>query len=222
MPNINKDKKYHFIYKTTNLVNGKYYIGMHSTSNLKDGYLGSGKYLRNSIKKYGKENFEIEILEYCVSREILVTREKEIVNDVLLEDVLCMNLKTGGSGGFSYKDSENGRLHANIKRKFLLETDEEFKFKFSNSVKNGLKKARENGKKFGFQSTNQRYNWSGKKHKPETILKMIQSASVITKSVGELNSQYGTIWITNDIFNRKISKYDTIPDGWRRGRANLK
>ena len=52
--------KYHFLYKTTNLINGKYYYGMHSTYKLNDGYLGSGKILRYSIRKYGKENFSIE------------------------------------------------------------------------------------------------------------------------------------------------------------------
>ena len=46
-----KEKKYHFIYKTTNLLSGKYYIGMHSTDNLDDGYLGSGYRLRLAIKK---------------------------------------------------------------------------------------------------------------------------------------------------------------------------
>ena len=42
-----------FIYKTTNLINGKYYIGMHSTDNLEDVYIGSGKRLWFSIKNYG-------------------------------------------------------------------------------------------------------------------------------------------------------------------------
>ena len=61
-------KKYHFIYKTTNLLSGKYYIGMHSTDDLNDGYLGSGTLLRRSLNKYGKENHSIEILEFLNSR----------------------------------------------------------------------------------------------------------------------------------------------------------
>ncbi len=219
MSNINEKKKFHFIYKTTNLINSKYYIGMHSTSNLKDGYLGSGKYLRSSIKKYGIENFKIEILEYYESRELLASREKEIVNEAFLKDVLCMNLKCGGSGGFAYADSERGRINANIKRKFLFETDEEFKLNFSNSVKIGLQKARKSGKDFGFQATNQRYDWSGKKHNPTSILKMILSASDKQKSVGKLNSQYGTIWITDGSLNMKINNQEIIPPGWKRGRV---
>jgi len=53
---MSKNKiKYHFLYKTTNLINNKYYYGMHSTYKLDDGYLGSGNRLRYSIRKYGKE-----------------------------------------------------------------------------------------------------------------------------------------------------------------------
>jgi len=40
-----KQKKYHYIYKTTNILNYKFYIGMHSTDDLDDGYVGSGKRL---------------------------------------------------------------------------------------------------------------------------------------------------------------------------------
>ncbi len=92
-------KKYHYIYKTTCKVTGKFYVGMHSTDNLEDGYLGSGKILGYSRKKYGDENHVREILEMCSSRDELKQREKEMVNEALLADPLNINLKYGGDGG---------------------------------------------------------------------------------------------------------------------------
>ena len=50
-----KEKKYHYIYKTTCSLTKRYYYGMHSTNNLNDGYLGSGSELSKSIKRYGRE-----------------------------------------------------------------------------------------------------------------------------------------------------------------------
>jgi hypothetical protein len=44
--------KYFTIYKVTNLINGKYYIGKHITSNAYDKYMGSGRAIQNAIKKY--------------------------------------------------------------------------------------------------------------------------------------------------------------------------
>jgi len=88
------------LYKTTNIVNNKFYIGMHTTSNLNDGYLGSGKYLKNSIKKYGIENFKVEILEFFDDRNTLASNEKLTINEDMLKDPLCMNIKGGGFGGF--------------------------------------------------------------------------------------------------------------------------
>ena len=97
-----KQKKYHFIYKTANIVNDKFYIGMHSTDNLDDGYIGSGKRLGYSIRKYGLENHKFEILEFLPSREELKKREAEVVNEELLTNPLCMNLKFGGEGGWDH------------------------------------------------------------------------------------------------------------------------
>jgi hypothetical protein len=56
-----KEHDYHYIYKTTNLLNGNFYVGMHSTSDLNDGYLGSGVRVTRSIKKHGKK---ILVLKY--------------------------------------------------------------------------------------------------------------------------------------------------------------
>jgi len=93
-------RKFHYIYKITrNDGSGKYYIGMHSTDDLEDGYFGSGSYLWHSIKKHGKEKHSMEILEFLPSRQELRVRESQIVDEKRLKDPLCMNLKTGGEGG---------------------------------------------------------------------------------------------------------------------------
>lgn len=97
------EKKYHIIYKTTCLINKKYYIGMHSTDNLDDGYMGSGKALKFSIQRYGKENHKVEILEMVESRELLAERERELVTMNKVRNGNCMNLKVGGIGGFIKK-----------------------------------------------------------------------------------------------------------------------
>jgi group I intron endonuclease len=96
--------QYHYIYKVTNKVNGKFYIGIHSTNNLEDGYLGSGTAIRTAIEKYGVENFGKEILEFCESRESVLNREKELITEDLVRSDLCYNLKTGGSSGFIYSE----------------------------------------------------------------------------------------------------------------------
>jgi len=66
------------IYKTTNLVNGKQYIGRDSHNNPK--YLGSGTLIKKAIRRYGKENFKKEIIEECSSFEQMVEREEYWLN----------------------------------------------------------------------------------------------------------------------------------------------
>jgi hypothetical protein len=142
-----KEKKYHFIYKTTNVLSGKYYIGMHSTSDLNDGYLGSGTRLRYSINKHGKENFVREIIEYCESREELKSKEIEIVNLDEIAKIECMNLKVGGYGGFTSEQQKLNVIKSNERQKLLRETDPEWVKNRSSSHSKAQLKLIEEGKK---------------------------------------------------------------------------
>lgn len=72
---IKMPKIFGYIYVTTNLIDGKYYIGQHKSDDLNDSYFGSGKYLQRAIKRHGKENFKKEILAICDNQEQLNDRE---------------------------------------------------------------------------------------------------------------------------------------------------
>lgn len=208
-------RKYHFIYKTTCEISGKWYIGMHSTYNLDDGYLGSGAYLWHSINKYGEENHTVEILEFCDDRDSLICREKQIVNSAILKEELCMNLRQGGSGGFSstehqQKTSRAGGLGYGRK----IKEDVEFAAMVKEKYSLILKRTHSQGKiKYN--------NFKGKHHSEETKKRM--SESHIGKQANEKNSQYGTCWINNGLTNRKIKKEELeqfllLNEGWVKGR----
>ena len=80
------------------MITGRYYVGMHATPDPNDNYIGSGKILRASIKKYGRQNHVKQILEYAESEEHMRAREALLVNQELLSDPLCMNIRCGGKG----------------------------------------------------------------------------------------------------------------------------
>ena len=89
---------HHIIYKTSCVATGKYYIGMHSTDDLDDGYLDSGSLVLKSIQVHGVNNHTREVLESLPSRTDLIKREREIVTAELVLDPLCLNLTVGGEG----------------------------------------------------------------------------------------------------------------------------
>lgn len=91
------NKRYHFTYQTRNNINGMLYIGRHSTDNINDGYIGSGKLLRRAISKYGKDNFSIEILCFFDSLQDLIEEEKFIVDDSWCKNPKSYNIVLGGS-----------------------------------------------------------------------------------------------------------------------------
>ena len=204
-----KQKKYHYLYKTTNLINNKFYVGMHSTNNLNDGYLGSGKRLKYSISKYGVENFKIEYLEFFEDRKTLIEREKNFVNEDLIKDPMCMNLSIGGEGGL--KPNNDNFLNARKKRDELQKNPEWLEWLNTRLSEVHLKSYKK-GRTLIIP------DWTGKKHSEETKSLMSEKAKL---HIGNKNSQFGTCWVYNDIECRKIKLIELsiyLSNGWIKGR----
>jgi group I intron endonuclease len=89
------------IYKITNLINGKIYVGKQLSANGRyKNYLGSGKILKQAIIKYGKENFKKEILQECVLKAEWLDAEKFWIEKLNSRDrSVGYNLAVGGDGG---------------------------------------------------------------------------------------------------------------------------
>ena len=99
----------YILYKTTNLINGKFYIGKHKcVSEDFDGYLGSGTLLKKAILKHGKENFIRQTLAVFTSQQEVDFAEEELVSDSFLKENSedCYNLARGGKGGFQVLNEE--------------------------------------------------------------------------------------------------------------------
>lgn len=98
---MEKEKQgYGYIYKTTNLVNGKYYIGQHKHNSQDGTYLGSGVILESAIKKYGRYNFKLEILEECYSLKELNEKEIYYIKKYnAMDDPNSYNIEIGGRIG---------------------------------------------------------------------------------------------------------------------------
>lgn len=109
---------YYFVYETTNLVNGKKYRGIHKTEKLEDNYLGSGFALKNAIKKYGKQNFKRDILEFCLSYDELIEKEKIYVDEDWVKDNSNYNIKTGGQSAGILSDVSKNKISETLKRKY--------------------------------------------------------------------------------------------------------
>lgn len=212
---------YYTIYKVTNKINGKIYIGSHKTKDLNDNYMGSGKYLKYAQEKYGLENFTKDILFVFDTPELMYAKEAEIVNDDFLAEENTYNLKVGGFGGFDYVNQTRKNLYgmngktpnvtADLARgratqAFLKAEHTEYAAGIYKKISNSLK---------GRTGT-----FTGKHHSAETK-KIIGEKSSISQK-GNNNSQFGTCWVTSCEFgNKKIHKNDLdkfLSLGYTKGR----
>jgi hypothetical protein len=211
------------IYKITNKIDDKIYIGKHQTNNLDDGYMGSGKILRRAQSKHGLENFMKKILHVFDTEEEMNAKEKELVTEefCLREDTY--NLCVGGQGGFSYLNRNGLNLYgrngndgygaenlraASKRHRERFTRDPEYAFQYKEAIRAGVKAHYERNGGVG--------TFRGKIHTEET--KRLIGVKNSKAQQGSKNSQFGSVWITNGTENKKIKSVDLIPEGWFKGR----
>jgi hypothetical protein len=105
---------YYIIYKITNIHNNKFYIGSHQTPDLNDNYFGSGIYIRNALKKYGVDSFKKEILFYLDSKEEMLAKETEVLQQYKTDRTY--NLKFCAMGGNTREKYSKKKKAAYIKK----------------------------------------------------------------------------------------------------------
>ncbi len=152
--------RFHYFYKIERLSTGEFYYGIHSTNNLDDGYMGSGSRIHRLYKLYGKEQFSKTILKFFNSREDVLSYEKEIVNETVLNNPLCLNMICGGLGNHNgyttkglvtVKDSNGNIMDVSI-------DDPRYKSGELISINSGLVIVRDKyGQCFKVSSTDPRY-----------------------------------------------------------------
>lgn len=159
--------RFGYVYITTNLVNGKKYIGQHVSPNFDKNYKGSGAHIKKAFKKYGKTFFDTEVLEWCSNQEEL--NEKEVYWIDKYNAVKSNAFYNILIGGYSLKGMSNpnyGKHPTEETRKKMSESQR--KKKLSDEAKKHISEGH-----------------IGTRHSEETKKKMSCSAK------GEKNPNYG-------------------------------
>ena len=221
--------KYFYLYQITNKIDGKIYIGVHKTTNLDDGYMGSGASLNRAYKKYGIEVFEKQILIQFENEKQMFETERIIVDSEFIKRTDVYNRVNGGKGhwpstiGYAVVKDKNGQ-RCRIKTTDLGL----FEGEFVGINKDKVTVRDHNNNYFSVYRNDPRYisgelipTWKGKNHSDNTKRIIGEKTSIHQKGKG--NSQYGKCWICNDVLKRSMSikkelldQY--IKDGWVLGR----
>lgn len=220
---------YYLIYKITNNVNNKIYIGKHQTENKNDDYMGSGMILKRAIEKYGLDKFTKEILFECNSLEEMNEKEAEIVDEEFIARLDTYNVKLGGQGGWDFCNKnlniDYSQRSSNGTNKFrkLLQNVEYYNKHLQKMRKISQNKEWRNKVKQGIEEKilKDGYFNTPHKHTAESKAKISKANSI--KQKGENNSNFGKCWIYNEDLkeNKSIKKEDLnhwLENGWKKGR----
>jgi len=221
--NIDRSRPDHYlVYKVTNLLNGMYYYGQHTTSNPLDDYMGSGLLLENAKNKYGVDNFLKTILFDFDNREDMNRKEIELLptSSLYHNNPMCYNLAAGGNGGnlgpeVSKKISEaisgekNGMYGKKLSPESLQKISEKLKG-HPNYNHGGWSQT---------EDTKRRISEShiGMGHTEESKQKLREARAKQTNLV--LDSQKGKHWYYDPNTGNEALLFDCdVPNGWVLGR----
>ena len=178
--------KQHYIYLTTNKIDGKKYIGMHY-GELNDSYLGSGLLLQRAINKYGSDNFIKEILHISSSKEENAEQEKLFIEKYnAVNDPNFYNIHVGGFGGNTIAGWDSERLAQYKKEKSIATSGEKNPRYGAHLSEETKQKIRENRDTAYMQTPEYKHTMSlavmgekngmyGKHHTEESKMKMSES-----------------------------------------------
>lgn len=212
------------VYQIKNKINNKIYIGCHQTTDLNDGYMGSGKVLKYAFDKYGEENFTKDILFIFETPQEMFAKEAELVTLEFCEREDTYNVKLGGSGGWDY-------INANGINKSPYPSSPEVIEQRRQTLLETRRKLRENapewwdGYKTRISTSLSNYyqqhdhHCKGKPKTPEQRAKMSASAKINNQGSG--NPNYGKRWMHKDGVTESVPANDIeirLADGWKFGR----
>jgi len=178
--------RYYIVYKITNLINNKIYVGAHTTNNLDDRYMSSSKVVKRAIKKYGLEHFKKDILHHCDTEQDMFLKEADIVDKEFISRGDTYNLTEGGTGSWTHWNN-GSTLHKETCKKAAKAVEQRFDLNDSGSGENTRFDNNEELRKRAFDAS-QSKEAQEKKKRTFAERKIGQ---------GKNNSQFGTHLYTN-------------------------
>jgi group I intron endonuclease len=219
------------VYKITNIINNKIYIGKDTSNN--PNYFGSGILIKKSIKKYGIENFIKEIIEECNDNQTLCEKEKYWIKEYNSTNLtIGYNISKGGDGGDTFSNNPN-KLEIKEKIRDSMKTRVFTEKHRSNLSKNHMSTKHKKGKTYEeiygkeradeykgkLRLSRQKYK-TEKERLGENYDKVILLLSNRIKGDDNPMRKNKYLWYVNPLINHvtRIKEGDLIPEGYVRGR----
>lgn len=204
------------LYKTTNIVNNKIYIGIHvqKTPEFFDGYLGSGTLLKLAVEKHGAHNFIRETLFIFDTIAEAKKREKQIVSEEFVKCPSNYNISIGGTGGNTtsgFSEEQKAKYSENLKSASIISKEKRVELYGGYFSKEVTTKMSVTAKKRILANPHTLPDNKGRLHSA-------QSKDNFTRAAKEWHSKF--MYITDGNNTVKHDRSLPIPSGWKNGHGS--